>query len=116
MKGKKISVSELKDIEILYKGDIYELACLLLKLYDAKDAGTNARSRHTVYGLAAIPNMACHASRERVSPKPLVTARIQRRISLRPGDSSLDGPRRASLGANPLTLCVTSTADHIWNC
>ena len=52
MAGKKISVSELKDIKILYKGDIYELACLLLKLYDARDAGTNARSRHTVYGLA----------------------------------------------------------------
>ena len=32
MNGKKISVSELKDIEILYKGDIYELACLILKL------------------------------------------------------------------------------------
>jgi len=50
MMGKKISVSELKDIKILYKGDIYELACLILKLYDAKDAGSNARSRHTVYG------------------------------------------------------------------
>ena len=24
---------------------------MILKLYDANDAGTNARSRHTVYGL-----------------------------------------------------------------
>ena len=40
MMGKKVRVSELRDIEILYKGDIYELACLILKLYDARDAGT----------------------------------------------------------------------------
>lgn len=66
MKGKKIGVSELKDIEILYKGDIYELACLLLKLYDAKDAGTNVRSRHTVYGLASEYAMLLRWSRERV--------------------------------------------------
>ena len=62
----KISVSELKDIEILYKGDIYELACLILKLYDAKDAGTNARSRHTVYGLTGEYAMLLRWSRERV--------------------------------------------------
>ena len=66
MKGKKISVSELKDIEILYKGDIYELACLILKLYDAKDAGTNVRSRHTVYGLAGEYAMLLRWSHERV--------------------------------------------------
>ena len=66
MMGKKISVSELKDIEILYKGDIYELACLILKLYDARDAGTNARSRHTVYGLADEYAMLLRWSRERV--------------------------------------------------
>jgi len=66
MMGKKIRVSELKDIEILYKGDIYELACLILKLYDAKDAGTNARSRHTVYGLAGEYAMLLRWSREQV--------------------------------------------------
>ena len=66
MKGKKISVSELKDIKILYKGDIYELACLILKLYDAKDAGTNARSRHTVYGLAAEYAMLLRWNRDQV--------------------------------------------------
>jgi hypothetical protein len=48
----KIRVSELKNIQILYKGDIYNLARLLLKINDAKDRGTNTRSRHTVKGLA----------------------------------------------------------------
>ena len=66
MNGKKIGVGELKDIEILYKGDIYELACLILKLYDAKDAGTNTQSRHTVYGLASDYAMLLRWSRERV--------------------------------------------------
>ena len=48
----KISVSALKDIEVLYKGDIYDLACLLLKINDAKDKGANTISRDTVYGLS----------------------------------------------------------------
>lgn len=48
----KISVSALKDIKILYKGDIYELACLLLKIYDAKDKiNKNVISRFTIKGL-----------------------------------------------------------------
>jgi hypothetical protein len=47
-----IRVSELKNIRILYKGDIFDLARLLLKINDAKDKGTNTRSRHTVKGLA----------------------------------------------------------------
>jgi len=37
----KIRVSELKNVRILYKGDLYDLARLLLKLNDAKDKGTN---------------------------------------------------------------------------
>ena len=48
----KIGVSALKDIEVLYKGDIYDLACLLLKINDAKDKGANTISRDTVYGLS----------------------------------------------------------------
>ena len=48
----KIRVSELKNVRILYKGDLYDLARLLLKLNDAKDKGTNIRSRHTVKGVA----------------------------------------------------------------
>jgi len=48
----KIRVSELKNVCILYKGDIYDLARLLLKIDDTKDKGTNTRSRYTVKGLA----------------------------------------------------------------
>ena len=48
----KIRVSDLKNVRILYKGDIYDLAQLLLKINDAKDKGTNTRSRHTIKGLA----------------------------------------------------------------
>jgi hypothetical protein len=47
-----ISVESLKDVSVLFDGDIYELARLLLKVHDAKDRGTNAISRHTVHGLA----------------------------------------------------------------
>jgi len=49
----EIRVSELKNIRILYKGDIYNLARLLLKIDDAKDKGTNTKSRHTIKGLAS---------------------------------------------------------------
>ena len=49
----KIRVSELKNVCILYKGDIYDLARLLLKIDDAKDKGTNTRSRYTIKGLAS---------------------------------------------------------------
>jgi len=48
----KIRVSELKNVRILYKGDIYDLARLSLKINDARDKGTNTRSRRTVKGLA----------------------------------------------------------------
>jgi hypothetical protein len=49
----KIRVSELKNVCILYKGDIYNLARLLLKIDDAKNKNTNIRSRYTIKGLAA---------------------------------------------------------------
>jgi hypothetical protein len=49
----KIRVSKLKDVRVLYKGDIYDLARLLLKIDDAKDKGTNTRSRYTIKGLAS---------------------------------------------------------------
>jgi hypothetical protein len=48
----QIRVSELKNVRILYKGDLYDLARLLLKINDARDKGTNTRSRHTIKGLA----------------------------------------------------------------
>ena len=49
-----IGVTALKDIAVLYQGDVYDLACLLLKIDDAKDQVTNRRSRYTVYGLAGV--------------------------------------------------------------
>ncbi len=47
----KIGVGSLRNIGVLYEGDIYELAYFLLKVNDAKDKGTNSKSRHTVNGL-----------------------------------------------------------------
>lgn len=52
MKSEMISVDSLKDVSVLFDGDIYELARLLLKVDDAKDRGSNRTSRHTVHGLA----------------------------------------------------------------
>ena len=49
----QISVEALKDVCVLYQGDIYELAQLLLKVNDANDEGRNTISRHTVNGLAS---------------------------------------------------------------
>ena len=48
----QISVEALKKVCVLYEGDIYELAQLLLKAHDARDKATNRTSRHTVHGLA----------------------------------------------------------------
>ena len=53
----KIGVSSLKSISVLYEGDIYDLACLLLKVNDAKDRGTSSKSRHTINGLAKSYSM-----------------------------------------------------------
>ena len=49
----RISVEALKGVSVLYEGDVYELAQLLLRVNDAKDKGTNRTSRHTVHGLAS---------------------------------------------------------------
>lgn len=48
----KISVEELKKISVLYEGDIYELAQLLLKVNDAREKPPVGRTRQTVRGLA----------------------------------------------------------------
>jgi len=50
----QISVEALRKVCILYEGDIYELAQLLLKINDARDKETNTISRDTVNGLAAV--------------------------------------------------------------
>ena len=58
----KIGVGALKDIEVLYSGDVYDMACLLLKIDDAKDKGTHRRSRYTMYGLATTYSMIADVS------------------------------------------------------
>ena len=62
----KISVEALKGVGVLYEGDFYDLACLLLKLNDAQDKGTNHRSRHTVYGVASDYSMLTRESRDKI--------------------------------------------------
>jgi hypothetical protein len=66
MQQEKIGVGALKDIEVLYRGDIYDLARLLLKIHDAKDKDTGHRSRHTVHGLATTYAMITDVSRDRI--------------------------------------------------
>ena len=57
MKRTKIDLRSLKSVKVLFEGDIYDLACLLLKAYNAKDQRTGFRSRPTVYGLATRYSM-----------------------------------------------------------
>jgi len=47
----KISVSKLKNLGVLFEDDLYDFANLMLKIYDAKDKGTNTVTRDTVTGL-----------------------------------------------------------------
>jgi hypothetical protein len=57
MKRTKIGLRSLKSVNVLFEGDIYDLACLLLKAYNAKDRGTGFRARPTVHGLATRYSM-----------------------------------------------------------
>jgi len=47
----KIGVSKLRNIDVLFDNDLYDLAVLKLKINDAKNKGTNTISRDTVNGL-----------------------------------------------------------------
>ena len=47
-----IGVNSLIKLGVLYEGDLFDLACLLLKINGAKDKDTNAKSYYTVKGLA----------------------------------------------------------------
>lgn len=49
--NKKIGVGSLKNKRVLFEDDLYDLACLLLKINDTKDEGTNIKSRQTIKGL-----------------------------------------------------------------
>jgi hypothetical protein len=45
--AEKIGVSELRNIGVLFEGDLYDFANLILKIYDAKNKGTNTVTRDT---------------------------------------------------------------------
>lgn len=57
MKSNKIGLGSLKSVKVLFEGDVYDLACLLLKAHNAKDQRTGFRSRPTVHGLATRYSM-----------------------------------------------------------
>ena len=59
----KIGINVLKSVKVLYEGDMYDLACLLLKVSEAKDKG---RSRYTVHGLATTYSLITHLPREEI--------------------------------------------------
>lgn len=56
-----IRVDELKGVSFFRNNDLYRLACLVLELNEAKNAGTTMCSYQTVHGLAA-----CYANLIRV--------------------------------------------------
>ena len=57
----KIGASKLRNISLLFEGDLYDFANLMLKIYDAKDKGTNTVTRDTVNGLVnGVPEAARH--------------------------------------------------------
>src|SRR5439155_22220439 len=50
--GDSISVNSLHGIAVLYPEDLYDLACLLLKIHRAEELRSGHRTRTTVHGLA----------------------------------------------------------------
>ncbi len=64
--NERIGINALKNVNVLYESDIYDLACLLLKVSEAKDKGTNSTSRHTIHGLAATYSLITHLRREEI--------------------------------------------------
>lgn len=58
---RSVPLSALRDVAVLFRGDLYELGLFLCKAFDARDRETNARnagvrvgpSRPTLHGLAA---------------------------------------------------------------
>ncbi len=64
--NEKIGINALKSVNVLYEGDIYDLACLLLKVSEAKGKGTNSTSRYTVHGLATTYSLITRLRREEI--------------------------------------------------
>lgn len=53
MKHRVVAVGAFKPVSVLFPGDLYDLACFLLKAFDARAVGTKAKGRPTVHGLAS---------------------------------------------------------------
>ena len=67
MQQKTVHLSELRSIAILFPGDLYQLASVLLQGFDALALGTNAKGRPTLHGLAGtFTNMFSELNRDRV--------------------------------------------------
>ncbi len=49
---KRLKIGKLRSVEVLYRGDLYELACVVLKANDALHDGTSSTGHPTVNGLA----------------------------------------------------------------
>jgi hypothetical protein len=49
--AEKIGVSKFRNISVLFESDLYDFANLMLKIYAAKNKGTNTVTRDTVNGL-----------------------------------------------------------------
>ena len=50
--NENLPISALRESKVLYEGDLYELACVVLKGCDVLESGTRTKRRPTVNGLA----------------------------------------------------------------
>lgn len=50
----KIDLASLKGVAILYENDLHDLGKFVLRAFDARWAGTRAKARPTLFGLARI--------------------------------------------------------------
>lgn len=61
-----VSLSSLKDLNFLYKKDIYDLARVITKIYRSKNVNTNYTSFITIHGLSSIYSSIANVDLEKV--------------------------------------------------
>jgi len=61
-----ISVNSLHGVAVRYPDDLYDLACLLLKVHDAEELRHGHRTRTTVHGLATRYSMLTGIDRDAI--------------------------------------------------
>ena len=64
--GDSISVNSLRGIAVLYPDDLYDLACLLLKIHRAEEPRGDYRIRTTVHGLATYYSLLTRIARDTI--------------------------------------------------